>query len=141
MYPQSMFCAKKRKNSKISSKNEHFYSHEILLYISWACFRNGLNFRVITANIFGVLNFRTFTVLIIFVMSVIKMNIAIFRLKWSIFNSHKNCSILYRLKKKVNCFSGPPSSVLNAPHLSFLKKSTLIHFIQISKSKYQHFDA
>ena len=26
-----------------------------------------------------------------------------------------------RQKKKVNCFSGPPSSVSNAPHLSFFQ--------------------
>ena len=41
MYPQSMFWAKIRKISKISSENEHFYSREILLYIAaWACLRN-----------------------------------------------------------------------------------------------------
>ena len=44
-------------------------------------------------------------------------------------------------KNKMNCFSGPPSSVSNAPHLSKLKykKEGLIYFIQMSKSKYQHF--
>ena len=33
-------------------------------------------------------------------------------------------------RKKVNCFSGPPSSVSNAPHLSFfrLEKRGLICF-------------
>ena len=29
--------------------------------------------------------------------------------------------IIAKAKKKVNCFSGPPSSVLNAPHLSFFQ--------------------
>ena len=36
MYPQSMFKAKYN-----SSENYHFYSCEILQYITWACFRNG----------------------------------------------------------------------------------------------------
>ena len=26
---------------KKSSENQHFYSREVLLYIAWACFRNG----------------------------------------------------------------------------------------------------
>ena len=42
MYPQSMFCAKiRKKNQNISFKNYHFYSREILQYITWACLRNG----------------------------------------------------------------------------------------------------
>ena len=38
-----------------------------------------------------------------------------------------------QIGKKVNCFSGPPSSVSNAPHLSLsdLKKSGLICFGEI----------
>ena len=41
MYPQSMFCAKIRKILNFSSENEHFHSREILLFIAWACLRNG----------------------------------------------------------------------------------------------------
>ena len=44
VYPQSMFTAKIRKIlKKKSSENEHFYSCEILLFIAWACLRNGLH--------------------------------------------------------------------------------------------------
>ena len=35
------FRATKEKYHNFSSENEHFYSREILLYIAWACFRNG----------------------------------------------------------------------------------------------------
>ena len=46
-------------------------------------------------------------------------------------------------RKKVNCFSGLPSSVKNAPHLSFfeLEKKVASSIFQMLKSKYWHFDA
>ena len=43
MYPQSMFEQKYENSQKLSTENCHFYSHEKLLYVAWACFRNDLN--------------------------------------------------------------------------------------------------
>ena len=45
-----------------------------------------------------------------------------------------------QIGKKVNCFSGPPSSVSNAPHLYIfrLEKSASSIFLQMPKSKYWH---
>ena len=40
------FRAKKEKYYKFSFENEHFYSREILLYIAWACLRNGCLVRL-----------------------------------------------------------------------------------------------
>ena len=34
------FRAKKEKYYNFSSENYHFYSHEIMLYLAWACLRN-----------------------------------------------------------------------------------------------------
>ena len=34
------FEQKKEKDYNISPENYHFYSHEILLFITWACYRN-----------------------------------------------------------------------------------------------------
>ena len=38
----NQYLSKNKKNTKNESKNEHFNSHEILLYIAWACLRNGV---------------------------------------------------------------------------------------------------
>ena len=39
------FGPKEENYFKKSSEKEHFYSREILLYIAWACFRNGFDGR------------------------------------------------------------------------------------------------
>ena len=42
MYPQSVFCAKIRKNIIFSAENFKFLLLQKSLYITWTCFRNSL---------------------------------------------------------------------------------------------------